>query len=172
MASVMRFDQWQDSNGVPVATGAGGKFSAPGNVLQVVQTVKTDTFSATSTAEITGLNVSITPSAASNKILVTAFVQLSNSSATGFSRVRLRRGTTDIFLGTSGTSVNETVEHIGATNQINGYTITFLDSPNTTSSVNYNLTLSGVDGTAYLNRRGTTDGMGVPSSIIVMEVAG
>jgi hypothetical protein len=27
MASVMRFDQWQDSNGVPVASGAGGNLS-------------------------------------------------------------------------------------------------------------------------------------------------
>ena len=39
-----------------------------GNILQVVQTVKTDTFSAShgSTVDITGLSVSITPSSSSN----------------------------------------------------------------------------------------------------------
>ena len=53
-----------------LASGVGGK------VLQVKQTVKTDTFSSTTTGsdvDITGLSVSITPSSASNKILVSYF---------------------------------------------------------------------------------------------------
>lgn len=46
-----------------------------GAVLQVVQTVKTDTFSTTSPAEtafvdVTGFSVTITPSATSSKILI------------------------------------------------------------------------------------------------------
>lgn len=43
-----------------------------GSALQVVQITKTDTFSTSSTTmtDITGLSVSITPSSASNKILV------------------------------------------------------------------------------------------------------
>jgi hypothetical protein len=47
-------------------SGVGGK------VLQVVQTVKSDTFSSSSATfvDITGLSASITPSSASNKILV------------------------------------------------------------------------------------------------------
>ena len=44
-----------------------------GNIIQVKQTVKTDTFSMTGTTytAITGLTVSITPSSASNKLLIT-----------------------------------------------------------------------------------------------------
>jgi hypothetical protein len=50
-----------------------------GKVLQVVQAVKTDTFTATSFSswnfvDVTGLSVSITPSSASNKILITGYI--------------------------------------------------------------------------------------------------
>ena len=43
-----------------------------GSVLQVVQTVKTDTFATTSTSfvDITGVSVAITPSSTSSKILI------------------------------------------------------------------------------------------------------
>ena len=53
-----------------LATGVGGK------ILQVLQTVKTDVASTTSTSwtDLSGLSASITPSSASNKILVTAFL--------------------------------------------------------------------------------------------------
>ena len=48
-------------------SGAGG-----GKIGQVIQTVKTDVFSTTSTSfvDVTGLTASITPSATSSKILV------------------------------------------------------------------------------------------------------
>ena len=56
-----------------------GTASGFGKVLQVVQTVKTDTFSRASTGgdvgDITGLSVSITPSSTSSKVLVFATVQ-------------------------------------------------------------------------------------------------
>ena len=52
-----------------------GKVTFPnntGNILQVKQVIKTDSFSTTSTSpvDVTGLSVSITPSASSNKVLV------------------------------------------------------------------------------------------------------
>jgi hypothetical protein len=49
---------------------------ATGKVLQVVSTTKTDTFTTTSTSftDITGMSVSITPSSASNKILVFSYL--------------------------------------------------------------------------------------------------
>ena len=49
-----------------LASGVGGK------VLQVVSTVKTDTFTTSSGTftDLTGMSVSITPSSASNKVLI------------------------------------------------------------------------------------------------------
>ena len=45
---------------------------AGGKILQVLQTVKTDTFTTTSTSfvDVTGLSVSITPATTSSKILI------------------------------------------------------------------------------------------------------
>ena len=53
---------------------AGTKLSGAGKVLQVVSTTKTDTAttSSTSYSDISGLNLTITPSSASNKILIIA----------------------------------------------------------------------------------------------------
>lgn len=60
-------------------TGLNSASLPTGSVLQVVSTAKTDTFSTTSAsgtfADITGLSVSITPSSASNKILILAEVR-------------------------------------------------------------------------------------------------
>ena len=52
---------------------------AEGSIVQVKQTVKTDTFSTTSQSavDVTGLSVSITPTSTSNKILVTYDVKAS-----------------------------------------------------------------------------------------------
>jgi hypothetical protein len=73
MASVMRFDQWQDSNGNPVASGVGGVFSAPGNIIQVVRATDS-TDRTTSSAEPTyvdaDLSVTITPVSATSTLFV------------------------------------------------------------------------------------------------------
>src|SRR5210317_2064161 len=76
-----------------------------GKVLQVVQTVKTDTFSTTTTApsftDITGLSVSITPSASNSKILVMVSLTAAGLSENIFAMFKLVRGSTDVFLGDS-----------------------------------------------------------------------
>lgn len=52
-----------------------------GSVLQVLQAVKTDTFSTTSGTfvQVPDLTVTITPSSASNKILITGAISLSST---------------------------------------------------------------------------------------------
>lgn len=78
--------------------------SATGKILQVVQTVKTDTFTTTSTSfvDITGLSVNITPSLANSNILVTAtldaFDQRTNS-YNSMANVLLVRGSTGLVGG-------------------------------------------------------------------------
>jgi len=144
-----------------------------GSVIQVVQTVKADTFSvnsATATA-ITGLSASITPSSASNKILVMLSSQCC-STANYNVFVGVQRNGTDI----------ETVVHRIATDTAAEYRefpvqLVRLDSPATTSSVTYQATLRSNGATAYINRPANQGGY-VPSgnqsdsTITLMEIAG
>jgi len=125
-----------------LASGVGGK------VLQVVSTTKTDVFTASlndSFTDITGLSVSITPSSASNKILIISMVNF-GSSAVYPPTLRLFRDSTHICLGTGsiGNRKFSTTSAGGGqdtsdTNRGMTNTITFLDSPATTSSTTYKI---------------------------------
>jgi len=177
------------SSGQVLSTNGSGALSwiGAGKILQVVQTVKTDTTSFVSTntntfADISGMSVSITPASASNKILVFYTANVSQSS-TATIHLRLIRGSTSIFQGdASGSRFGST--QIWRPNSaqysldIAPLTSTYLDSPSTTSTTTYKLqaTLgSGYAGTLYLNRSSADDDANyagrTASSIIVMEVA-
>ena len=146
-----------------------------GKVLQVLQTVKTDFFTTSSTSfvDITGFSVSITASSASSKSLISSHIHASNDTTGQETRFQLRRNSTDIFLPTAGTSRNQTLStgNLSATNNIQNMACTFLDSPNTTSSTTYSYQLAVTGGTARLNGRGDGTSSGNTSSITVMEVA-
>ena len=154
-----------------------------GNILQVVQTVKTDTATTTSTNTFvdTGLSVSITPSSASNKILVTANLNFSAGDMQNIAW-RLVRGSTDLYMGDAASnrtrasgavrvSTNQDAEHQNCTS-------VFLDSPNTTSATTYKVQWCRTYSTStiYMNRASedtdNDDRTRVPSSILVQEVAG
>ena len=153
-----------------------------GNILQVVQTVKTDTATTTSTNTFvdTGLSVSITPSSASNKILVTANLNFSAGDMQNIAW-RLVRGSTDLYMGDAASnrtrasgavrvSTNQDAEHQNCTS-------VFLDSPNTTSATTYKVMWCRTYSTStiYMNRASedtdNDDRTRVPSSILVQEVA-
>ena len=153
-----------------------------GNILQVIQAVKTDTATTTSenTFVDTGLSVSITPSSASNKILVTANLNFSAGDMQNIAW-RLVRGSTDIYLGDAASnrtraagavrvSTNQDAEHQNVTS-------IFLDSPNTTSATTYKVQWCRTYSTStiYMNRASedtdNDDRTRVPSSILVQEVA-
>jgi hypothetical protein len=153
-----------------------------GSVLQVVQTVKTDTYSAapgsSTWTDITGLSVSITPSSASNKVMV--FLSVHGSTA-NLSYVRLVRDSTAIGVGeTSGSRISCTVgnfSNAGDTNRCYEWGTNFLDSPATTSSTTYKLQLlCESSNTFYLNRsitdQNNTVGFRPISQITVMEIKG
>lgn len=158
-----------------------------GAILQVVQTVKTDTTSFVSTttntfADISGMSVSITPSSASSKILVFYTANVSQSAGATI-HLRLIRGSTSIFQGDAvGNRIGSTqVWRPNATQytyDIGPLTGMYLDSPATTSATTYKLqgTLGVTyNGTFYLNRSPTDDNFDysgrTASSITVMEVA-
>lgn len=155
-----------------------------GKILQVKQTVKTDTFSSTTTGsdvDITGLSVSITPSSASNKVLVTYDTNISGSNAGYSGNIHLKRGSTKIYQGdaegsrTRSTQFfitrNDTIGHLEEI-KVHG---SFLDSPNTTSATTYKISVNAINTNIYVNRTlYDSNASGVaryPSSITVMEVA-
>ena len=159
-----------------------------GAVLQVLSAVKTDTasFSSSSTntfADISGLSVTITPTATSSKILVSFTTNVSQST-TATLHVRLVRGSTPIYVGDSvGSRLQDSAILRSAsepyTYEIGNLQGTFLDSPATVNSTVYKLqgTLgANYNGTFYLNRSNSDDSAsygGRPaSSITVMEIAG
>jgi hypothetical protein len=158
---------------VTLPAGVGGK------VLQVVSTTKTDTFSTTSTSlvDVTGLSVSITPSSASNKILV--FMQLTGN-GTNLQFSQLVRNSTAIYKGNDagsrvGVTFGSLFYGVGGQSSSSGAAI-FLDSPSTTSATTYKVQIRTQQGTMYINRSiDDTDsfiaGQRTPSSITVMEIA-
>jgi len=160
-------------------SGVGGK------VLQVVQTAKTDTFTLSSTTftDVTGLSVSITPSSASNKILV--LVQISYGGAGNmYSFAKLIRGSTSIFQGDSDAADRtEATIPLDTTNEANSEAnkqhmafISYLDSPATTSSTTYKIQIASSDARqSTINRSGNDSNNNYDirstSSITVMEIA-
>ena len=126
------------SGGVPVwAAPAGGG----GKVLQVVQaTYSTQTAIASTSYTATGLSLSITPSSATSKVLVMVSQQylLDRSSTIESASFQIMRGATSVF----DTGANTTGPYlaVGGSSSISlgGYTtLTYLDSPATTSSTTY-----------------------------------
>ena len=151
-----------------------------GSVLQVVSNTKIDTFSTTSTSyvDVTGLFVTITPTSATSKILITGLVNFAAANDVGF--FRLVRNSTAICVGTG------VGNRLSATAQMRNYpdsadadaaALNFLDSPNTTSSVTYKIQAASAPG-GYTTRfnssaddNDTTNRGRTASTITVMEIA-
>jgi hypothetical protein len=147
-----------------------------GKVLQVVSVTKTDIFtiSANTQADITGLAVTITPSLATSKILVT--VHVSGSSAYD--------GVLMLYIGSSIVAQGDAagVRHLGVSEfpstNIPGSapsnSSAFLDSPATTSAITYKMAAKMNSQPGYINRS-TTDANAAHdprtiSTIYVMEI--
>jgi hypothetical protein len=150
-----------------------------GKIGQVVSTTKTDTTSVTqdaSYADVSGMSVSITPSATSSKILVLVTCYPTTEADYNL-LITLVRGSTDICIGDAASSRSRvsTGNRPTTAYDIAARTINYLDSPSTTSSTTYKLQWRQVDdATAYLNRT-HNDGDDehrprLASTITVMEV--
>ena len=150
-----------------------------GAIAQVLSTTKTDTTSvsqASSFADITGMSVSITPSATSSKILVICSANVSTN--TGYNlHLRLARDSTAICIGDAASSRSRASIGIRPADEYERLerSMNFLDSPSSTSAIAYKLQWRQVDNTtAYLNRTyNDADDEHRPrlaSTITVMEV--
>jgi len=145
-------------------------------IVQVVQSVLTTRFTSTSTsyAVVTGASASITPSSTNNKVLVTVDCTLGNGTVNNATLIRLRRDSSDIGNGTGATELdyNCFLSHIGASAaNCNGQSKSFLDSPNSTSSLTYDLTICAKNGTATIGGRGDSANMANSTIITLMEIA-
>ena len=162
-----------------------GTASGFGKVLQVVQTVKTDTFSYTGAtfADVTGLSVSITPSATSSKILI--FSTINGAANLRYSGIRLVRDSTDIFIGDAAGTYRTRVTIPIDSNSDASYdnylsrnmSFNYLDSPSTTSATTYKIQVAIVHNaskTTYINRTPQDDdanySLRSASNIIAMEI--
>jgi len=154
-----------------------------GSILQVVSTTKTDTFSTTSGSlvDVSGFNVSITPSSSSSKILVTGGLCWGSSDTTPYLvRFVLLRNSTQICIAdAAGSRSRGTLGSQGVydTDHTLWAPINFLDSPSTTSSTTYKMQVVAESGrTVWVNRGAESDGdlpitARFTSTITVMEVA-
>jgi hypothetical protein len=154
-------------------------------IMQVVQTVKTDTFSTTSATftNVTGLTATITPAFTDSKILIIAMVNFSTSIvANNGAAFRIDGGNATGFVGD--TAGNRIRAALWSTNQTNFApansmlpgNIVYLDSPATTSATTYAIQARIANsGTAFVNRSGTDTDSDVygrtASSITVMEIS-
>jgi hypothetical protein len=173
-----------------IAPNLQSKISAPnltlpsGSVVQVVSSTKTDTFSTSNTAyTATGLSASITPSSTSSKVLVVINAQVGFTS-NGYGALQLFRDGS-VVTGSIGdaagsrlrSSSGNTIYSNGTLN-VDSMTITYLDSPSSSSSITYELYMrrGGESATLYLNRSGSDadneNHVRGASSITLMEIAG
>jgi hypothetical protein len=163
-----------------------GGLSSPqtGSVIQVVSATKLDRFQSTSgtMVDITGMSVNITPTSSSNKILITVsmIVSADTWASSGCMAINLVRNSTNLGVGTSGSSINATSGYNAFSSSENNtkynfspMIITFLDSPNTTSSTTYKLQGRNFNnGSAFtINGRMDNQDLGFSSSITLMEIA-
>jgi len=167
-------------DGSHLASGVGGK------VLQVVSTTKTDAYSValgitTQSGDVTGLTAAITPSATSSKVLVTLSLSMDTSSNVHSAYFTVfRGGSISSFVGANPSSrqaVSGATVNGDQGPELSTATITFLDSPATTSATTYSVRLSHNNGsttTVYLNRSyGNNDSYydaRSASSITLMEI--
>ena len=150
-----------DVDGTIDVTGATVSGLTTGKVLQVVQTVKTNTFTTaasghTTWTDITGFSLSITPSSTSSKILLMGDVQGSGSSYSYVCAFRFNRDGTGIGLGDAMTGFDPaTAGHIRAVQDNNSsfrVPMIYMDSPSSTSAITYKIQGQVEMGGFYINR--------------------
>lgn len=136
------------NGGLGIASGTTGQFlkftgtetlapaeAGGGKIGQVLNTINSsEAASSSSTYATTGLNLSITPTATSSKVLVIVTqAGVGKNSSNTKCNLKLQRGTTDIHQFDSDAGYNAGT----ASNYVGSSSVCYLDSPNTTSATNY-----------------------------------
>lgn len=141
-----------------------------GAVLQVVQYQYTSFFSTSSSSfvDVTSFAATITPTSATSRILI----QLSTSalhSSTGQGEYRITRNGSDPASIAGGRMWNSDGYYGNGT--VNDVASIFLDSPNTTSSLTYQLQTRNRHSTSMIIGKDWNGDVGGVHTIILMEIA-
>ena len=173
MASQLRVDKIVPVDGAPSGGGGG--------IVQVVQTVKQDQFTTTSTSyvDVTGLTINITPIKANSNILVMAVIGAFTSSDVATIALTTGDGTA-IIQGTGGDSVSLGSYAGGSSNGEAYYgnnpaSVFKLHDPTYSlgSAITYKCRIKGNSGTTYVNRNVSDSNqyaLRPASTITLMEV--
>jgi hypothetical protein len=170
---------------LPAVTGTMLTTASAGAVLQVVQTVKTDFFSLGTTGtwtDVTGASVTITPTSASNKVLVMFAGEYGGQSTDGFAYLRVVRNSTTLSVGDArGSSRQVTMSAAlrnggGNSSDISrSFGCQILDTPSTASAVTYKLQMLGTNNPSFCigGSFSSADGnrSSVPTFITAMEIS-
>ena len=171
MTSIIKVDTIQTSaGGTPTASSLGIDLGNVGKIGQVISTTKTDTFSTSSTSyvDVTGLSLSITPSATSSKVFILVNLSLS---ATAQAFYNIVRDSTNIAQPTSAGTFQATGGVFFNTGD--GFTYinsSVLDSPNTISATTYKIQMKSTSSNADINKRYSDTFIACVSTITAMEV--
>jgi len=170
-------DKWREAK-MPVAIGSGS--GGGGVIKQVKQFRKTDIFESSSalpsTTKVTGLTATITPKSTNSKIMVMVTGAVGVSANNYGTAIQLYRGAEQINLAEiRGTETNAIMgTPVNGTGWSESFSVNYLDSPNTTDEVSYELYLGAEDGaTAMLGgtvSSSVPSSASVPTNIILMEV--
>jgi len=190
MTGILKVDQWKDSGdntlmtsdgagvltanaGITIPSGAtitnnGSLAGNFGKIAQVLQGQnKTVISTSLSLVDFDVTTISITPTATSSKILILCNlmgIEKGTGSANTRLDVRIYRDSTQLTTSNANRwTYNTNVERDG------GFAINWLDSPSSTSAINYRLNFQWLDtggSTCYVNK----DGNSGYSTITVMEV--
>ena len=171
MSSELRVDRILPVDGAPTNGG--------GSVIQVVTATKTDAFTTTtvvnSTSDVTGLSINITPKFATSKIMICSMISAFVAKTSSYNAMGL------LFLVKNSTRIASTVmkcriDNAYSSNIIQtGATCNFmyLDSPGTTSSVNYHIEAAAWAGntTVYINGQAGGSAYDEVSTLTAMEIS-
>ena len=158
--SITKLNNLSISAVTALPSGVGGK------VLQVVSASDSTQRTTTSTSFVTAsntLSVSITPSSASNKVLIIGHTTVTNNTANKSTYLTVYRGATNLGDASSGFVNYYSVDGV----DYNSNAFTFLDSPSSTSALTYQVYLKAdPSSTGYVNANSAK------GSITVLEIAG
>ena len=152
-------------------TGTGTLLKAEGGkVLQTLSVTKINSFSTSSTSftDVTDLTLTITPSSASNKILVMSMLTLRNNLANYNTGARVIRGASTVV---SGSSADYGDMVFSGDNRFGTSVYMILDSPATTSALTYKIQVRNEGGSTSAAQVNDLSGRLGTSSFTVIEVS-
>ena len=164
------------TNSTQFYDGSSWQAVAGGKVAQVVSVDKLDTFttSTSSYVDVTGWAATITPTAATSKVLV-FYTAVTSGNGQYWAGFQILRGVTAVGNGTaSGSATAANKVTFGNGNDGTGVTGMYLDSPNTTSATTYQMQIdrnssSVLVGASYFGQN-NQDNFQCLTNITLMEI--